>query len=71
VTSPSFGDLTPFHAKLLAHELSLRKPSDSVEKLATALADAQVDLNPTTSTRRCSRSSHRFRRVRFLPTKSG
>jgi superfamily II DNA or RNA helicase len=46
VTTPSFGDLTPFHAKLLAHELSLRKPSDSVEKLATALADAQVDLNP-------------------------
>lgn len=46
MTTPSFGDLTPFHAKLLAHELSLRKPSDSVEKLATALADAQVDLNP-------------------------
>ncbi len=38
--------LTPHHAKLLAHELSLRSPSDSVEKLATALADAQVDLNP-------------------------
>ena len=38
--------LTAHHAKLLAHELSLRSPSDSVEKLATALADAQVDLNP-------------------------
>ena len=42
----SSGTLTPYHAKVLAHELSLRKPSDSVEKLATALADAQVDLNP-------------------------
>lgn len=46
MSTPSSGALTPFHAKLLAHELTLRKPSDSVEKLATALADAQVDLNP-------------------------
>ena len=38
--------LTPYHAKLFAHELTRRAPSDSVEKLATALSDAQVDLNP-------------------------
>ena len=46
MTASSSEALTAYHAKLLAHELSLRRPSDSVEKLATALADAQVDLNP-------------------------
>ena len=40
------GSLTAFHAKYLAHELTRRCPSDSVEKLASVLADAQVDLNP-------------------------
>lgn len=39
-------DLTDFHAKYFAHELTKRSPSDSVEKLAGVLADAQVDLNP-------------------------
>src|SRR5258707_5475901 len=39
-------DLTAFHAKYFAHELTKRCASDSVEKLAGALADAQVDLNP-------------------------
>jgi superfamily II DNA or RNA helicase len=38
--------LTDYHAKYLAHELTRRWPSDSVEKLAPVLADAQVDLNP-------------------------
>ena len=38
--------LTDFHAKYLAYELTRRHASDSVEKLATVLADAQVDLNP-------------------------
>ena len=40
--------LTDFHAKYLAYELTRRCPSDSVEKLASVLADAQaqVDLNP-------------------------
>lgn len=38
--------LTPYHAKYFAHELTKRSPSDSVEKLAGVLADAQVDLNP-------------------------
>lgn len=38
--------LTDFHAKYFAHELTRRYASDSVEKLAAVLADAQVDLNP-------------------------
>src|SRR5437660_8513699 len=38
--------LTPYHAKFFAYELTKRCASDSVEKLAAALADAQVDLNP-------------------------
>lgn len=38
--------VTPYHAKYFAHELTKRCPTDSVEKLAGALVDAQVDLNP-------------------------
>lgn len=38
--------MTPYHSKYLAHELTKRCPSDSIEKLAGALVDAQVDLNP-------------------------
>jgi adenine-specific DNA-methyltransferase len=37
---------THYHSKYFAYELTKRCPSDSVEKLAGALADAQVDLNP-------------------------
>ncbi|MBS0473095.1 MAG: hypothetical protein JSR60_18640 [Proteobacteria bacterium] len=39
-------DLTDYHAKYFAHELTKRSASDSVGKLAGVLADAQVDLNP-------------------------
>ncbi len=39
-------NLTPYHAKFFAYELTRRCPSDSVERLVGALADAQVDLNP-------------------------
>ena len=39
-------EVTDYHAKYLAHELTRRCASDSVEKLAPVLADAQVDLNP-------------------------
>jgi len=39
-------NLTDFHAKYYAHELTKRCSSDSIEKLAGALVDAQVDLNP-------------------------
>jgi superfamily II DNA or RNA helicase len=38
--------ITDFHAKYLAHELTRRCASDNLEKLASVLADAQVDLNP-------------------------
>ena len=39
-------NLTDYHAKYFAHELTKRCPSDSVDKLASAVAGAQVDLNP-------------------------
>lgn len=39
-------DITAYHATYFAHELTKRSASDSVEKLASALVDAQVDLNP-------------------------
>ena len=38
--------MTDYHAKYFAHELTKRCPSDSMEKLANAVAGAQVDLNP-------------------------
>lgn len=38
--------ITNFHAKFFAYELTKRCASDNVEKLASVLADAQVDLNP-------------------------
>ncbi|HEY5894842.1 MAG TPA: SNF2-related protein [Chthoniobacterales bacterium] len=39
-------NITDYHAKYFAHELTKRCPSDSLEKLAGAVAGAQVDLNP-------------------------
>jgi len=39
-------ELTDYHAKYFAYELTKRCPSDSLEKLANAVAGAQVDLNP-------------------------
>jgi SNF2 family DNA or RNA helicase len=39
-------NITPYHAKYFAHELTKRCPSDSIGKLAASLSDAQVDLNP-------------------------
>ncbi len=38
--------ITDYHAKYFAHELSKRCSSDSMEKFAGTLMDAQVDLNP-------------------------
>jgi adenine-specific DNA-methyltransferase len=38
--------LTNYHAKYIAHTLTSRHSADSLEKLAGALVDAQVDLNP-------------------------
>ncbi len=39
---------TPYHAKLFAHELTLQRSSDSIDKLAPSLSDirANVALNP-------------------------
>ena len=39
-------NLTDYHSKYFAHELTKRCAPDSVEKLAGAVASAQVDLNP-------------------------
>lgn len=38
--------ITPYHAKYYAYELTKQSSSDSIQKLATTLVDAQVDLNP-------------------------
>jgi len=38
--------LTDYHAKYIAYELTRRFPPGSAEKLAGAVASAQVDLNP-------------------------
>ncbi|MBC7412681.1 MAG: DEAD/DEAH box helicase [Bacteroidia bacterium] len=37
---------TPYHAKYFAFELTKRSSSDSMQKFASTLVDAQVDLNP-------------------------
>ena len=37
---------TQYHAKYFAHELTRRRPSDSLEKFVASLSDARVDLNP-------------------------
>ena len=38
--------LSAYHAKYYAYELTRRCPADSDDRLASALVDAQVDLNP-------------------------
>ncbi len=39
-------EITKYHAKYYAYELTKRSPSDSLEKLTATLSNAQVDLNP-------------------------
>lgn len=39
-------NITQYHAKYFAYELTKRNSSDSLQKLTTSLLDAQVDLNP-------------------------
>ncbi len=39
-------NLTPYHAKYFAHELTKRYSSNSIQKFMASLSDAQVDLNP-------------------------
>jgi hypothetical protein len=38
--------ITSYQAKYFAHELTKRCSSDTVEKITSVLADAQLDLNP-------------------------
>src|SRR5271170_2916951 len=38
--------ITDYQAKYLAHDLTRRRSSDSPERLAVAVAGAQVDMNP-------------------------
>ena len=38
--------ITSYHAKYFAYELTRQYSSDSLQKLAASLSDAQVDLNP-------------------------
>ncbi|WP_413284208.1 SNF2-related protein [Vibrio sp. MA40-2] len=38
--------LTPFHAKYFAHELSILHANNGVDRLSQSLFDASVDLNP-------------------------
>jgi len=37
---------TPYHAKYFAHDLTIQKPLDGVERISRSLFDACVDLNP-------------------------
>ncbi len=39
-------DLTPYHAKYFAHDLTRKRPSFEDARLSGALFDACVDLNP-------------------------
>lgn len=39
-------NLTNYHAKYLAHELTRRAAAGTVEGIVNVLADARVDLNP-------------------------
>lgn len=38
--------ITPYHTSYYAHSLTLKHPSDDIQKLAATLGDARVDLNP-------------------------
>jgi SNF2 family DNA or RNA helicase len=38
--------LTPYHAKLFAYELTAKSGDDSPDRIARALHDARVDMNP-------------------------
>jgi hypothetical protein len=46
-------DLTDYHAKYYAYELTRRYSADSLEKLASTFAGAKVDLNPQFSRTVC------------------
>lgn len=37
---------TPYHSKYYATQLTLKRPSNSIESLASSLSGAKVDMNP-------------------------
>jgi len=39
-------DITPYHAKYYAHELSIQNSGNGVDRLSQSLFDASIDLNP-------------------------
>jgi SNF2 family DNA or RNA helicase len=39
-------ELTPYHAKYLAHDLTKQAPPGAADQLSMSLFDASVDLNP-------------------------
>jgi hypothetical protein len=62
--------LTPYHAKYFTYELTHRYSSDSLQKLAASLSDAQVDLNPhQVEAALFAFRAHRFQKALFLRMK--
>jgi adenine-specific DNA-methyltransferase len=61
--------LTDHQAKYFAHELTLRHPPDSLERLAGAVGGTQVDLNPHQVDAASSHSTCRCREARCWRTK--
>ena len=39
-------EVTPYHARYFAHELTRRRPPTGIDRLSMSLFDAEVDLNP-------------------------
>jgi hypothetical protein len=46
ITMNKYGDLTAYHAKYFAYDLTRQLPANDIGKLTASLQDAQVDLNP-------------------------
>ena len=61
-------DLTDYHAKYIAFDLTRRFPPDSAERLAGAVVGALVDLNPHRLEREIMESDRQIRDVRRTAT---
>lgn len=63
---------SPHQLAYFAHRLTLRGAADSMDRMAGALLDAQVDLNPHQVGRRITcREQRRIRSARSSPTRTG
>jgi hypothetical protein len=62
-------NLTAYHAKLFAHELTKRSSSDNVDKLASAFPTRKLTSIPTKSRQHSLRFVRRYRRALSLRTK--